>query len=122
MISIIAVITFLVVSFVATKIIYDKIFARYDCEKSINFSELQEVIDSRQTFKYNSEENLLSGYLYESPDGGNSTLIVLAPGFGACSNDYLWQIKELTELGWAVFAFDPTGCCSSEGNSAVGFS
>ena len=123
LISIIAVLVFIIVSFLATKIVYDNIFSRYDCQVSTAPSQLKNIINSRRDFKYKCKNNSLTGFLYESSQiSGNDTLIVLAPGFNACSDNYLWQIKELLDYGWSVFAFDTTGCCHSEGNSAVGFS
>ena len=64
----------------------------------------------------------MAGFLYESSSElKNDTLIVLAPGFNACSESYLWQIKELCDYGWSVFAFDATGTGSSEGSTSIGF-
>lgn len=122
LISIIAVLTLLAVCFLTTKIIYDNIFSRYDCKASVSSDSLKGIIDYRKNFRYKCEKISLSGYLYESnSEAKKDTLIVLAPGFNACSDSYLWQIKELNDYGWSVFAFDTTGCCSSEGKSSVGF-
>lgn len=118
---IVIVLVFLVVSFSATKIVYDNIFSRYDCSAS-DSAELTNIVDTRRDFKYNCGENLLSGFLYEAEsENKKDTLIVLAPGFNACSDSYLWQIKELLDYGWSVFSFDTTGCCASGGDSAIGF-
>ncbi len=119
---IIAVLIFSVLSFAATKIIYDGIFSRYDCGIKTYSSELSETVGSRKSISYPSGKNTLSGYLYESKAQNNkNTLLVLAPGHNACSDSYLWQIHELLAYGWSVFAFDTTGSCRSDGDSSIGF-
>lgn len=119
---IIAVLVFIIVSFSATKIVYDNVFSRYDCGLSVDSKELKDIVDTRKDFKYPCKDNTLTGYLYESSaDIKKNTLIVLAPGYNSCADGYLWQIKELLDYGWSVFAFDTTGCCNSEGDSALGF-
>lgn len=120
LITIITVIlVFSALSLAATKIIYDNIFTRYDSSDTISEKVPVELLDSRQQFRYKSGENLLSGYLY--PAENSKTLVVLAPGYRAAAESYIWQIKSLTDYGWSVFAFDPTGSCESEGDSAIGF-
>lgn len=117
-----ALIVFSVVSLAVTKLVYDGIFARFDCEISVPPEIPAEMVADRETKEYYSGENKLSGYLYrgsKAPQG--SALIVIAPGFNACADSYLWQIKSLLDYGWSVFAFNTTGCCSSEGDSSVGF-
>lgn len=119
---IISILIFAIVSFTITKIIYDNIFTRYDCSVTVTDDKIKTMVDSRDTFNYPSGDNSLSGYLYKcNTESAQDTLIVLAPGFAACSDSYLWQIYELLEYGWSVFAFDPTGSCNSEGNSSIGF-
>ena len=109
-----------VINFGATKIIYDKIFSRYDCATEQKFGE---ITNDRKIYDFKSGKNTLRGYLYQSEaKTDKDTLIVFAVGHKACSNDYLWQIKELLDLGWSVFTFDPTGCCDSQGKNEVGFS
>lgn len=120
---IIVFLVFSLLSFGATKIIYDFSFARYECSVKDFPSQLQNILENRENQKFMSGKNILSGYLYKSNAGTKKdTLLVLAVGHNACSDDYLWQIKELLDLGWSVFSFDPTGCCSSQGESSVGFS
>lgn len=114
---------FCILNLAATKIIYDKIFTRYDCTAHEYQNELLPTVHSREKISFASGENTLCGYLYKSSsDLSKDTLIVLSAGHNACSESYLWQIKELVDSGWSVFAFDPTGCCESGGKSAIGFS
>ncbi len=123
LIIIIAVILiFCTVSMAVTKIVYDSIFVRYECEMNEPPEPLSAIVEQREEKKYPSGKNALSGYLYRASDAlSNNTLIIIAPGFNACADNYLWQIKSLLEYGWSVFAFNTTGSCSSEGNSTVGF-
>jgi dipeptidyl aminopeptidase/acylaminoacyl peptidase len=120
---IIAFIIFAIISFSATVLIYNSTFPRYDCNITAFSDELQQIVDSRQDFNYKSGKNTLSGFLYNSTTANKKdTLVILAPGHNACADSYLWQIKELLNYGWSVFAFDTTGSCHSEGKSNVGFS
>lgn len=118
---IISLISLFILSCVATKLIYDGVFARYDCHHSAALDST-DLVASRQTFRYASGRNMLSGYLYAcNADNKNDALIVLTPGHHACADSYLDQIRELMAYGWSVFAFDGTGSCRSEGSSSVGF-
>lgn len=120
---IIAFIIFAIISFSATVVIYNSTFPRYDCGITGYAEELQKTVNLRESKSYKSGENTLFGFLYNCPfENKKDTLIILAPGHNACADSYLWQIKELLEYGWSVFAFDTTGTCHSEGKSNVGFS
>ncbi len=109
-----------IVSFALTKVIYDGTFKRYDCAVS-RPQALSDFVSSRETLSFPSGENQLSGYLYRAQSNDKNSLIILLHGHNSCSDGYLWQIKELNDLGWSVMAFDSTGCCDSEGDSSVGF-
>lgn len=110
-----------IISMFATKVIYDSVFVRKNEEKYGITEELEYLSKERQEHTFLSGENELQGYLYDG-DNDISGLVVLAPGFHATADDYLWQIKELLDYGWAVFAFDTTGSGASEGDSSIGFS
>ena len=118
-IIIITVIVYILFSFAITKIVYDAIFARYDEETTVSINELSDLISDRQEVEFRSEDNLLKGYFYGT--GTSDGIVVVAPGYHAGADDYLWQINSFLEYGWDVFAFDCTGHCESEGNSSVGF-
>ncbi len=111
------------ISMVATKIVYDSIFVRYDTPAPQTPEELTSMVAQREAVQYYSGENRLCGYLYRA-DGAQDqhTLVILVPGLNAGADDYLWQISSLLEEGWSVFAFDATGTRASQGESAVGFS
>lgn len=108
---------FLAASLLATKLIYDAVFVRYDSAAQVP-AELTELVQARQVCSFPSGENTLTGYLYP---GSGDALVVLAPGFRAGADDYLWQIQALLERGWSVFTYDATGSCRSQGSSTVGF-
>ena len=115
---IVSIFSVIIASFLVTKVVYDSTFTRYDVIPEVP-SALNEMIDSRRSVKFLSGKNELNGYLYTANDDG---LVVLAPGYHASVDDYLWQIKSLNDKGWSVFCFDTTGSCLSEGSSSVGFS
>ncbi len=117
-----SILAFCVVSMAATKLIYDSIFARYDQAAQVPQA-LTAMVQERQVHSFPSGDNELTGYYYPAPEGGAAHgLIVLVPGFSAGGDDYLWQIRELGDYGWAVFTFDATGTLRSEGKNQVGFS
>ena len=115
---IISILSLIIASFLVTKVVYDGIFARYDIIPDTPFT-LTELVENRQTVKFESGKNELNGYIYNADSDG---LIILIPGYHASVDEYIWQIDALNKKGWAVFCFDPTGSCLSEGDSAVGFS
>lgn len=65
-------------------------------------------------------EATLQGYLFR-PAGQSAALVVLAPGLGSCIEAYLGCVRFLTQNGYTVFCFDPTGSGKSGGNSALGY-
>lgn len=109
-----------VFSFFLTKFIYDAAFPRYNSgEVSVDES-LLEIVAGRQPIDFPSGKNRLRGYYYEVPQ--SQALVVVAPGFGADDDTFLWHIRSFIEQGWSVFSFDCTGHYDSEGDSSVGFS
>lgn len=117
-----AILIFCTVSMVATQIIYDAIFFRYDEPARIPQT-LEELVEEREICHFSSGENRLTGYYYAPPDPARANgLIVLVPGFHAGGDDYLWQIRQLHDYGWGIFTFDATGTLRSEGEDQVGFS
>ncbi len=114
----ITILVFVTVSFAATKLVYDGIFARYDPELPVEIAE--DLSALRKEVAFPSGESQLQGYFY--PGSSQEVLLVLAPGFHAGGDDYLAQIRSFLDFGWGVFAFDPTGSCQSGGDSSVGFS
>ena len=120
-IFLIVIVAFCATSMVATKFIYDSIFVRYDGQAIEVPTQLRSMVDSRQDSDFLSGENLLNGYLYRCQEGANGDLVLIAPGFHAGADNFLWQVKSFLDMGWSVFIFDATGHCGSQGKSAVGF-
>ncbi len=114
------ILAFFVVSMTATKLVYDRVFARYDAPADIPAA-LSEMVERRQICQFPSGENLLTGYYYGTDTAVAHGLVVLSPGFHAGGDDYLPLINSLTEYGWGVFTFDSTGTLRSEGESQIGF-
>ena len=117
--SAIAIIIFITISMIATKLIYDSIFQRYDSDINKQPEALEEL-KATKTITYQSGENTLTGYLYKSPKESDS-LIVLVGGFQSEVLEYTDVIRKFTASGFDVFSFDSTGHGTSEGDSAVGF-
>lgn len=114
----VALVVWCVVSMIATKLIYDGIFGCYEATETAIPDKLTAMVDGRTTVVYRAGDRHLTGHLYRPTKEAREALIVLAPGFHACADDYVWQIAELVDYGWTVFAFDPTG---AGGESSVGF-
>lgn len=116
------VLSFSAISMLATKLIYDMIFVRYDAQDAEVPAALTQMVADREIVQYEADGVRVEGYLYRC-DGENArdALVVIAPGFHAGADDYLWQIKSLLDYGWSVFSYDPVGSCNSEGDSYVGF-
>ena len=112
---IIAILIFITVNFVGTKIVYDSIFTRYDAEPQGDA-----FLQTAQLCSFEVGSNRLAGWYYDAP--GSDTLIVIVPGYRAIAADYAEQAEYFCNQGQSVFCFDATGSGDSEGNSSVGFS
>lgn len=117
------IVLFSMISMVATKIIYDGQFPRYErhdetISASLRYSDL-ELDYPRQLVNFESGDHLLKGYIY----GIENTLglVVVAHGLGGGADSYLPQITYFVEQGWRVFAYDATGSFDSEGKTTKGF-
>ena len=113
---------FCLISIIATKLIYDSIFSRTHIDPLTVPNSLSQMVQEREAFEYTCGENMLQGFLYNCKNNtAKDSLVILAPGFHAGADSYLWQINELNDMGYGVFAFDPTGSFSSGGESTIGF-
>jgi len=115
------VVAFILVSnIIATKIIYDSIFTRYDGTPDFDVAEYSELINTRESLSIAEGNETLQGYFYDTEE--EKGLIVIAPGLHAGADDYLPMTEYFLAAGWDVLSFDPLGCCDSTGKSTVGFS
>jgi len=118
-----AVLLFMLISLVATKIVYDKQFPRYDRPDPFTTAQLRysdiEADYARRLVSFHSGDNLLQGYIY----GVDNTrgLMVIAHGLGGGADSYLPHIKHFVDQGLRVFAYDCTGSYDSEGKTTRGF-
>lgn len=103
-----------------TKLIYDRIFTRYDKVPTVPPA-LTGMVQMREIYPFLSGNHLLTGYLYRTAKPAHG-LILLSPGFRAGGDDYLELISKLLARGWSIFTFDPTGTYRSQGKNQVGFS
>lgn len=117
---VIVVVFFLVSNLIATKIIYDSIFKRYDGTPDFDVNEYSALIEMRQSLSIAEGEETLQGYFFDVED--EKGLIIVAPGLHAGADDYLPMTEFFVEAGWDVLSFDPLGCCGSTGKSTIGFS
>ncbi len=118
-IIIVLIILFMSLSYLISKAVYNICFPRYDESVEIPV-ELSTLTNIRQPVEFYSGNYLLRGHIYS--DGEADGIVIVAPGFRASEDDYLWQINSFHEFGWDVLSFDTTGSCTSEGSSAIGFS
>lgn len=118
---IVIVVAFLLISnVIATKIIYDSIFTRYDGTPAFDLTEYSALIEAREEIDIAEGKETLKGYFYDVDE--EQGLIVVAPGLHAGADDYLPMTEYFVEAGWDVLSFDPLGCCESTGKSTIGFS
>lgn len=120
---IIVTLSFVIISFAATKIVYDNIFVRYDNTIAVSsFPEkIRNTVKNAKEYEFTCGENTLKGGLYKS-DNNSDTLIVMVPGYRAECNEYLYIAQSFLDNGYSVFLFDTTGHGESEGKTSVGFS
>ncbi len=118
-----AVLLFILISLIATKIVYDKQFPRYNRPDESTTAQLRysdiEADYARVLVNFQSGANTLQGYVYgmENTRG----LMVVAHGLGGGADSYLPHIKHFVDQGLRVFAYDCTGSYDSEGKTTKGF-
>ncbi|MCR5610298.1 MAG: lysophospholipase [Clostridiales bacterium] len=105
-----ALLAFLILSFAVTGAVYARVFRRFD--KSAPY------YPAREEFAFKSGKNELKGFLYGR---GSDELIVIVSGFRAIQEDCLPLVTALTDEGFSVFTFDPTGVGRSGGRDQKGF-
>ena len=119
--SAVVIIIYLIVSILATKLVYDSVFGRYDAPaEEVSYAKQYTGYSARKTYSYSCGDNKLSGYLYPSAVPTNK-LVVVVPGFHAETEHYEGVIQGFLDLGFDVFAFDATGHGESGGETSLGF-
>lgn len=120
-VSILAILViFSIVSFIVVKVNFDDVFSRSQRQEPSGFYLYEDVKKDydRELISFESGENTLQGYLY----GAENTkgLVVVSHGLGGGADSYLPEIMYFVDNGYRVFAYDNTGCFSSEGDNCVG--
>ena len=119
----IVVLSFLVVSSVTSKVMYDKSFPRFDRhdETVTSFLRYEDIEDTyeREVLDFPSDTNDLQGYLYFQEESNG--LVVFAHGLGGGADSYINYAKWFLDHGWSVFMYDATGSYDSEGSTTKGF-
>ncbi len=69
-----------------------------------------------------SKGHRLQGYLYSEPNHRKGHIVIFDHGIGAGHIAYMKEIQRLTANGFVVFAYDHTGCFTSEGSTTGGLS
>ncbi len=108
---------------IATKLIYDMVFKRYDPERDADASlkaGYTGLLDSRESFIVHEGKESIKTYFYDKAD--QKGLVVIAPGMHSGADDFLPVISEFDRAGYDVLVFDPVGSCDSSGKSMKGFS
>lgn len=72
----------------------------------------------RKNVSFKSGKNTLQGYIYGEEN--DKALLVFSHGMGWGHEVYLNTITRFADNGWRVFAYDATGCCTSEGKGIMG--
>lgn len=72
----------------------------------------------RSNVSFKSGKNTLQGYIYGEEN--DKALLVFAHGIGWGHEVYLNAITRFVDNGWRVFAYDATGCCTSDGKGTMG--
>lgn len=116
---IIAIFIFITLSTVATRFIYDFIFKGYDGKESTT-SKTELISPYKEEHYYACGEETLYGYRLKTANATDS-LVVIAPGFNACADEYLPQANYFVAAGYDVFLFDCVGSGNSSGDSYIGF-
>ena len=116
----------LVSNTIATKLIYDAIFSRYDTEANaiIAGAYSESMTGNPEYFTVEGTEGKLQCGLYEGEEDteGEGILLILAPGLHAGLAEYAGIAEYMSSEGMDVLLFDPTGTRQSEGRSNIGYS
>ena len=99
---------------------YQSNFPRYDKHEYSGFLQYSDVKDNynRTAVSFQSGENTLKGYVYG--EGNDKGLVVIAPGRGTNSVEYLPEALFFVDHGWRVLTFDYTGSFESQGKNSKG--
>ncbi len=112
---------YVLLSMGAVVIINSAIFGRtefdvYDLQ--LTYDDIDSGVYPRSEFLFDSNGNMLQGYLYGAAN--TQGLILIAHGIENGADGFLPEIMYFVDRGWRVFAFDGTGSRRSEGSGIKG--
>ena len=93
---------------------------RCDGQPQLSYFWPEEYGVSSTPFSFRSGKWTLRGNRYFVPSMSPKALVVFFHGIGAGANAYMQEICALAKQGYLVYAYDNTGCMTSEGQT-VGF-
>ena len=108
---------------VIEKIYRGILFRRYeehDTTKYFSASDFKDISSDPYEFK-NCNGETLRGAFYSSSNKIPGRIVIFEHGLGSGHRAYIREIVMLAEHGYTVFAYDRTGCVSSDGESIKGF-
>ena len=92
---------------------------RKDGSPQLDFFDIEGSGVSRRPFSFLSGKNRLYGHIHYVGPGPYKALVVFFHGFGAGHQSYNREIGTLAKAGYLVYAYDCTGCYSSEGTGVI---
>jgi alpha-beta hydrolase superfamily lysophospholipase len=118
---VVAIVAVCVACQVGIGILMNQMFGREDpvdtTRISYRYADVADELD-RTPVSFPSGDNTLRGYLY-APDNTRG-LVVFSHGAGPGHEGYINDIKQMTDRGFVVLAFDTTGCGESDGEATRG--
>ncbi len=101
-----------------------RVFARYDENPALYLYSAEdfEGLNDRKMAFGSKKGNKLSGHFYYYDSPIENRLVVFEHGVGSGHRNYMREIETIARRGYAVFAYDHTGCGDSEGENIGGFS
>lgn len=118
------VLLFACTTFLCSAVAYKKFFCRrYNGNPLLRYFKAEDFPHLHaEPISFSSDKGQkLNGFVYSSDIVLPRGLIVFSHGFGAGHLSYTTEINTLAQAGFAVLAYDGTGCVSSEGNALRGF-
>jgi len=113
--------TFILISGMMSKIIYDRSFPRFEVPNQALSAMLfhEDITYTHEPVEFMSNDHTLQGYWYHQETAED--LVVIVHGLGGGAESYLSQALWFLNQGYGVFMYDATGSFHSEGKSTKGF-
>lgn len=115
---------FLLIIMLSSWIAYKRFFCRrFNGNPNIRYFTAKDfpTLNAEPVSFASDKGQILRGYIYTSQTAKPRGLIVFSHGFGAGHQSYTTEINTLAQAGFAVLAYDGTGCVASDGKSFRGF-